>query len=96
MDDQDTEDELGMKGAFQVHDEMSLAQESRDWDLTPALEEPRPRTSTTLPRKQNVTFGSGSVTTLSALRAAVKGTSPKIVKVSGIITGDGEVVDVGS
>ncbi|CAE6532639.1 unnamed protein product [Rhizoctonia solani] len=37
-----------------------------------------------------------TVTTLAALRAAVLGDSPKIVKISGIITGDGEVVDVGS
>ncbi|CAE6542017.1 unnamed protein product [Rhizoctonia solani] len=37
-----------------------------------------------------------TVTTLAALRAAVAGTSPKIVKISGIITGDGEVVDVES
>ncbi|KAF8599522.1 pectin lyase-like protein [Ceratobasidium sp. AG-I] len=37
-----------------------------------------------------------TVTTLAALRAAVAGTTAKIVKVSGIITGDGEVVDVGS
>ncbi|CUA71421.1 hypothetical protein RSOLAG22IIIB_09529 [Rhizoctonia solani] len=37
-----------------------------------------------------------TVTTLTDLRAAVKGTSAKIVKISGIITGDGEVVDVGS
>ncbi|CAE6428129.1 unnamed protein product [Rhizoctonia solani] len=36
------------------------------------------------------------VTSLAALRSAVAGTSPKIVKISGIITGDGEVVDVGS
>ncbi|KAF8695638.1 hypothetical protein RHS03_08043, partial [Rhizoctonia solani] len=37
-----------------------------------------------------------TVTTLAALRAAVTGESAKIVKISGIITGDGEVVDVGS
>ncbi|KAJ1302902.1 hypothetical protein OPQ81_003201 [Rhizoctonia solani] len=37
-----------------------------------------------------------TVTTLADLRAAVKGTSSKIVKISGVITGDGEVVDVGS
>ncbi|CAE7145323.1 unnamed protein product, partial [Rhizoctonia solani] len=37
-----------------------------------------------------------SVTTLADLRAAVKGTTTKIVKISGIITGDGGVVDVGS
>ncbi|GAB1527600.1 hypothetical protein RhiTH_010776 [Rhizoctonia solani] len=37
-----------------------------------------------------------SVTTLAALRAAVTGESAKIVRISGIITGDGEVVDVGS
>ncbi|CAE7228355.1 unnamed protein product [Rhizoctonia solani] len=37
-----------------------------------------------------------TVTTLADLRAAVKGTTAKIVKISGIITGDGEVVDVGS
>ncbi|CAE6480871.1 unnamed protein product, partial [Rhizoctonia solani] len=37
-----------------------------------------------------------TVTTLAALRAAVAGTSAKIVKVSGIITGDGEVVDIES
>ncbi|QRV82742.1 pectate lyase [Ceratobasidium sp. AG-Ba] len=37
-----------------------------------------------------------TVTTLAALRSAVAGTSPKIVKISGIITGDGEVIDVGS
>ncbi|CAE6473656.1 unnamed protein product [Rhizoctonia solani] len=37
-----------------------------------------------------------TVTTLAALRAAVLGDSPKIVKISGIITGDGEVVDIGS
>ncbi|CAE6429318.1 unnamed protein product [Rhizoctonia solani] len=37
-----------------------------------------------------------TVTTLAALRAAVLGESPKIVKISGIITGDGEVVDIGS
>lgn len=33
---------------------------------------------------------------MAALRSAVAGTSPKIIQVSGIITGDGEVVDVGS
>ncbi|QRV96756.1 pectate lyase [Ceratobasidium sp. AG-Ba] len=37
-----------------------------------------------------------TVTTLAALRSAVAGTSAKIVKISGIITGDGEVIDVGS
>ncbi|GAB1527521.1 hypothetical protein RhiTH_010696 [Rhizoctonia solani] len=37
-----------------------------------------------------------TVTTLAALRSAVAGTSPKVVKISGIITGDGKVVDVGS
>ncbi|KAL7414620.1 pectin lyase-like protein [Mrakia frigida] len=37
-----------------------------------------------------------TVTTLSALRAAVSGTAKKIVRISGIIQGDGEVVDVGS
>jgi len=37
-----------------------------------------------------------SVTTLSALRAAVSGTAKKIVRISGIIQGDGEVVDIGS
>ncbi|KAJ3491907.1 hypothetical protein NLI96_g347 [Meripilus lineatus] len=37
-----------------------------------------------------------TVTSLAALRSAVAGTSPKIVKVSGIIQGDGEVVEVGS
>ncbi|KAK7007994.1 polysaccharide lyase family 1 protein [Favolaschia claudopus] len=37
-----------------------------------------------------------TVTTLAALRSAVAGTNAKIVKVSGIITGDGEVIDVGS
>ncbi|KAK7692156.1 hypothetical protein QCA50_003775 [Cerrena zonata] len=37
-----------------------------------------------------------TVTSLAALRSAVTGASPKIVQVSGIITGDGEVVDVGN
>ncbi|KAG9092171.1 hypothetical protein FS749_015950 [Ceratobasidium sp. UAMH 11750] len=37
-----------------------------------------------------------TVTSLAALRSAVAGTSPKIVKISGIITGDGEVIDIGS
>ncbi|KAG9124062.1 hypothetical protein FRC07_013000 [Ceratobasidium sp. 392] len=37
-----------------------------------------------------------TVTSLAALRSAVAGTSAKIVKISGIITGDGEVIDVGS
>ncbi|CAE6412759.1 unnamed protein product [Rhizoctonia solani] len=37
-----------------------------------------------------------TVTTLAALRAAVTGDSPKIVKISGIIIGDGEVVDIGN
>ncbi|KAF8599523.1 pectin lyase-like protein [Ceratobasidium sp. AG-I] len=37
-----------------------------------------------------------TVTTLAALRAAVTGTAAKIVKVSGIIVGDGEVVDIES
>ncbi|CAE6490756.1 unnamed protein product [Rhizoctonia solani] len=37
-----------------------------------------------------------TVTTLADLRAAVKGTTAKIVKISGVITGDGEVVDIGS
>ncbi|KAH7335682.1 pectin lyase-like protein [Rhizoctonia solani] len=40
--------------------------------------------------------GIAGVTSLAALRSAVAGTSAKIVKISGIITGDGEVVDVGS
>lgn len=37
-----------------------------------------------------------TVTTLSALRSAVSGDSAKIVRINGIIQGDGEVVDVGS
>ncbi|KAI0074407.1 pectin lyase-like protein [Panus rudis PR-1116 ss-1] len=37
-----------------------------------------------------------TVTSLAALRSAVAGTNPKIVQVSGIIQGDGDVVDVGS
>ncbi|VDB82654.1 unnamed protein product [Peniophora sp. CBMAI 1063] len=37
-----------------------------------------------------------TVTTLADLRAAVTGATPKIVKISGIITGDGEVVDIGN
>ncbi|KAJ7171364.1 pectin lyase-like protein [Mycena filopes] len=37
-----------------------------------------------------------TVTTLAALRAAVTGATPKIVQISGIITGDGEVIDVGN
>ncbi|KZV61704.1 polysaccharide lyase family 1 protein [Peniophora sp. CONT] len=37
-----------------------------------------------------------TVTTLAALRAAVLSADPKIVKISGIITGDGESVDVGN
>ncbi|KAG8749647.1 hypothetical protein FRC12_013297, partial [Ceratobasidium sp. 428] len=37
-----------------------------------------------------------TVTSLSALRAAVGGDSAKIVRISGIIKGDGEVIDVGS
>ncbi|KAG9032411.1 hypothetical protein FS837_002743 [Tulasnella sp. UAMH 9824] len=37
-----------------------------------------------------------TVTNLADLRAAVAGTSPKIVRVATIIQGDGEVVDVGS
>nr|GAT56892.1 predicted protein [Mycena chlorophos] len=37
-----------------------------------------------------------TVTNLADLRAAVIGTTPKIVQISGIIVGDGEVVDVGN
>ncbi|KAG8985180.1 hypothetical protein FRB94_011070 [Tulasnella sp. JGI-2019a] len=37
-----------------------------------------------------------TVTTLSALRAAVSGTAKKIVRLTTVIQGDGEVVDVGS
>ncbi|KAF8585140.1 polysaccharide lyase family 1 protein [Ramaria rubella] len=37
-----------------------------------------------------------TVTTLAALRAAVTGATPKIVQLSGIITGDGDTVDVGN
>ncbi|KAJ6523391.1 pectin lyase-like protein [Mycena vulgaris] len=37
-----------------------------------------------------------TVTSLAALRAAVTGVTAKIVQVSGIITGDGETIDIGS
>ncbi|KAJ7137554.1 pectin lyase-like protein [Mycena crocata] len=37
-----------------------------------------------------------TVTSLAALRAAVTGATPKIVQISGIITGDGETIDVGN
>ncbi|KAJ7201291.1 pectin lyase-like protein [Mycena pura] len=37
-----------------------------------------------------------TVTSLAALRSAVTGATPKIVKISGIITGDGDTVDVGN
>ncbi|KAI0784679.1 pectin lyase-like protein [Abortiporus biennis] len=37
-----------------------------------------------------------TVTSLAALRSAVTGASPKIVQVSGIITGDGDTIDVGN
>ncbi|KAJ7225025.1 hypothetical protein C8J57DRAFT_1535586 [Mycena rebaudengoi] len=36
------------------------------------------------------------VTSLAALRTAVTGATPKIVEISGIITGDGETIDVGN
>ncbi|KAF9005703.1 pectin lyase-like protein [Hymenopellis radicata] len=37
-----------------------------------------------------------TVTTLAALRAAVTGATPKIVEINGIITGDGDTIDVGN
>ncbi|KAJ6613868.1 pectin lyase-like protein [Mycena sp. CBHHK59/15] len=37
-----------------------------------------------------------TVTSLAALRAAVTGATPKIIEISGIITGDGETIDVGN
>jgi pectate lyase len=37
-----------------------------------------------------------TVTTLAALRSAITGATPKIVQVSGIITGDGDTIDVGN
>ncbi|KAJ6505551.1 pectin lyase-like protein [Mycena sanguinolenta] len=37
-----------------------------------------------------------TVTTLAALRAAITGATPKIVQISGIITGDGDTIDVGN
>ncbi|KAJ7622025.1 pectin lyase-like protein [Roridomyces roridus] len=37
-----------------------------------------------------------TVTTLAALRAAVTGATAKIVEINGIITGDGETIDVGN
>ncbi|KAJ7454404.1 pectin lyase-like protein [Mycena latifolia] len=37
-----------------------------------------------------------TVTSLAALRAAVTGATAKIVQISGIITGDGETIDVGN
>ncbi|KAF8174122.1 pectin lyase-like protein [Mycena galopus ATCC 62051] len=37
-----------------------------------------------------------TVTTLAALRAAITGATPKIVQINGIITGDGDTIDVGN
>jgi len=37
-----------------------------------------------------------TVTTLAALRAAITGATPKIVQISGIITGDGDTIDIGN
>ncbi|KAJ6451356.1 pectin lyase-like protein [Mycena vitilis] len=37
-----------------------------------------------------------TVTTLADLRTAITGATPKIVQISGIITGDGETIDVGN
>ncbi|KAJ7485906.1 pectin lyase-like protein [Mycena latifolia] len=37
-----------------------------------------------------------TVTSLAALRSAITGATPKIVQISGIITGDGDTIDVGN
>lgn len=42
------------------------------------------------------TISASSSTALAALRAAVTGTSKKIVYINGIVTGDGDTVDVGN